>query len=539
MKNLSLKFKLYALSGFLILLSILVGVVGYVSETKIIYEYSYVAERNLPNIKSIGLMISRYRLARIIATELVIEGLSKDQILTKVKDYKAAWDGFEVEHKKYLDIEFATGELELYNKFKHNFTEMKVILDEVVKLAESGVKENNFDQKRMTEIIQNQVVKLGDSVRNSGNALLKFHEDRADWRTQNATSIANASTVIILFTILIGAILGALFSIIFSSTLVNTLSKISQALNTAGLEVSSGSSQIASSSQELSQSTTEQSASLSQTAAAIDEMNSMVQKSSENAKKTFEYAVSSKESAINGKEVVLSMISTIDEISQSNQDIMAAVNESNQKMEEIVKVIGEIENKTKVINDIVFQTKLLSFNASVEAARAGEMGKGFAVVAQEVGSLAEMSGKSAKEISDMLSSSMLKVNEIVKETKAKVETLIEVGKQKVESGNVVARKCGEVLDIIVVNVDDVNKLASEISHASEEQAKGIQEIAKAAGMLETVTQQNSTASEQSAKAAEELSQQAFNLNLIVSELHETIRGKSNVHEVDSFRARAS
>jgi methyl-accepting chemotaxis protein len=78
---------------------------------------------------------------------------------------------------------------------------------------------------------------------------------------------------------------------------------------------------------------------------------------------------------------------------------MNQINYSNEQMSEIVKVIQEIETKTKVINDIVFQTKLLSFNASVEAARAGEQGKGFAVVAEEVGNLAQMSGNAAKEIS--------------------------------------------------------------------------------------------------------------------------------------------
>ena len=73
-------------------------------------------------------------------------------------------------------------------------------------------------------------------------------------------------------------------------------------------------------------------------------------------------------------------------------------------------LISEIGNKTKVINDIVFQTKLLSFNASVEAARAGEHGKGFSVVAEEVGNLAHMSGNSAKEITQLLESSINRVN---------------------------------------------------------------------------------------------------------------------------------
>lgn len=66
----------------------------------------------------------------------------------------------------------------------------------------------------------------------------------------------------------------------------------------------------------------------------------------------------------------------IGEISESNNRILQQVEDSNQKITDIVKVINEIGTKTKVINDIVFQTKLLSFNASVEAARAGEHGKG-------------------------------------------------------------------------------------------------------------------------------------------------------------------
>lgn len=100
------------------------------------------------------------------------------------------------------------------------------------------------------------------------------------------------------------------------------------------------------------------------------------------------------------------MIHSITEISESNDRIMSQVADGNRKISEIVQVISEIGNKTKVINDIVFQTKLLSFNASVEAARAGEHGKGFAVVAEEVGNLAQMSGNAAKEISDMLNGSV-------------------------------------------------------------------------------------------------------------------------------------
>jgi methyl-accepting chemotaxis protein len=215
----------------------------------------------------------------------------------------------------------------------------------------------------------------------------------------------------------------------------------------------------------------------------------------------------------------------MDEISQSNESIMAQINESNQKMGEIVRVIQEIGNKTKVINEIVFQTKLLSFNASVEAARAGEHGKGFAVVAEEVGNLAQMSGNAAKEISDMLDGSISKVDFIVNETKSKVEHLVAQGKGKVESGVRVARQCSDVLNEIVHNVSKVSTLSQEISQASKEQAQGVTEINKAMGQLDTVNQQNTTTSQEASTSAQQLSSEAVILKGIVEDLVYVVQGR--------------
>ncbi len=203
---------------------------------------------------------------------------------------------------------------------------------------------------------------------------------------------------------------------------------------------------------------------------------------------------------------------------------MVQVNQSNLQMADIIKVIHQIGEKTKVINDIVFQTKLLSFNASVEAARAGEHGKGFAVVAEEVGNLAQMSGNAAREISDMLAGSISKVETIVQETKTKVESLISLGKQKVDSGVSVAKQCAEVLTEIVDNVSKVSGLAHEISSASQEQAQGVAEINKAMSQMDTVTQQNAATSEETASAAEELSAQAETLKSAVEDLVRTVEG---------------
>ena len=177
-----------------------------------------------------------------------------------------------------------------------------------------------------------------------------------------------------------------------------------------------------------------------------------------------------------------------------------------------------------MINDIVFQTKLLSFNASVEAARAGENGKGFAVVAEEVGNLARVSGEAATEISGMLDTSIQTVERIVHDTKVKVDKLLTEGKTKVEYGSAVARNCGEILEEIVTNVKVTSDMALEISNASVEQSQGISEITKAMGQLDVVTQDNSHTSQELSNVADNLNNNAVELEKVVSDLLKTVNG---------------
>jgi methyl-accepting chemotaxis protein len=320
-------------------------------------------------------------------------------------------------------------------------------------------------------------------------------------------------------------ILSALFIAFFILRAVSrAIDQVITELTASSNEVSSAAQQVSSASTELSQCTTQQAASLEETSSSIEEMNSMIGKNAENAKRVYDRADVSKQSAGRGKEVVQQMIGAIGEISSSNSTIQKQIEESNAQISELAKIIMDIGEKTKVINDIVFQTKLLSFNASVEAARAGEQGKGFAVVAEEVGNLAQISGKAATEIASMLESSILKVQSVVQDTKSKVERLIKEGKDKVDTGTQIAHQCGEVLDEIVTNIASVSNMAQEISTASQEQAQGITEITKAMNQLNGVTQQNSSTSQQAASAAEQLSAQAQSVRKVVENLTMTIKG---------------
>ncbi len=309
--------------------------------------------------------------------------------------------------------------------------------------------------------------------------------------------------------------------------------KISKALNAVVYELKEGAAKVTGISRNvldlsttISEGATEQAAAIQETASAIDEVSAMVKSNSENATQSKEVSTESREAAAGGQNSVQQVIGAMGEIDQSNADIMKEIEASNKEMGEIVRVIGEIGNKTKVINDIVFQTKLLSFNASVEAARAGEHGKGFAVVAEEVGNLAQMSGNAAKEISYMLDSSIKEVEETVRSSQSKVEKLIAQGKRKVEGGNLTAQECGKALTSILDSVTRLDSMVVSIATASNEQATGVSEINRAISQLDTVTQQNSQVAQKAAGVSTELNTQSTEMSHAVSALLAIVEGRA-------------
>jgi methyl-accepting chemotaxis protein len=227
----------------------------------------------------------------------------------------------------------------------------------------------------------------------------------------------------------------------------------------------------------------------------------------------------------NGKTAFDEVMNSIVQISLSTEKIKEEIDQSNKEIADIVNIINEIGGKTKVINDTVFQTKLLSFNASVEAARAGEHGKGFSVVAEEVGKLAQMSGNSAKEITTLLESSIEKVQSTIENSKKRINTLMILSKDKVEMGTITAKKCSDALDEIIMNVNNVDQMISEISSASHEQALSIREITKAMSEIDSASHQNSSSSQQASVAASSLGNQIDDFRNIVIHLNTIIGGK--------------
>ena len=253
----------------------------------------------------------------------------------------------------------------------------------------------------------------------------------------------------------------------------NALLNIVMQVRSGTAEIETSSTEIAIGNQDLSSRTEQQASSLEETAASMEELTATVKNNASNAHQANQLADAAADVAVKGGAVVAEVVGTMD-----------AINAASRKIVDIISVI----------DGIAFQTNILALNAAVEAARAGEQGRGFAVVASEVRTLAQRSAAAAKEIKELIGDSVDKVN---------------------QGGKLVA-DAGATMQDIVASVHRVSTIITEITTASKEQSAGIDEVYKAIGEMDQVTQQNAALVEQAAAAAESMQQQAAQLAEVVS-----------------------
>lgn len=352
----------------------------------------------------------------------------------------------------------------------------------------------------------------------------------AEIQSKEMFAPVEAMMIFVVISSVVALIVIFIFGLFITKKLVQPIVNANVILGGVTQEVRNNADKMKSNSEGLSDGSSKIASAIQETVSTLDELSSMVNRNLENVELSSVKSKESKTVAESGKESVTNMISAMSEINSSNSDIVSEMDNISQRMNEIIDVINEIGSKTDIINDIVFQTKLLSFNASVEAARAGEHGKGFAVVAEEVGSLATASGSAATEISEMLGESVKKVEQIVSDSKQKLESLSNVGKEKVDLGTRTANECEQVLDQILVNVLEVNDKVSEITSASNEQAIGISEVTKAMSQLDEMTHQTTLISTEALESSEGLNTQVIKLTEVADSLSTLVAGQSARNE---------
>ncbi|MEG0894190.1 MAG: methyl-accepting chemotaxis protein [Oscillospiraceae bacterium] len=253
-----------------------------------------------------------------------------------------------------------------------------------------------------------------------------------------------------------------------SSMLINTMKNVIK----VSAQVNQGAEQVAAGSQALSQGATQQASSIQELSATINDISNQIKGNAANAKLAGDMSSKAGKGVTKGNASV--------------QEMVVAMNDIAEKSNQISKII-------KTIDDIAFQTNILSINAAIEAAKAGTAGKGFAVVANEVKGLANKSAEAAKNTANLIKDTV----------------------KSIENGTQTADETAEVLKNVVKEVNSSNEFIQQISKASDEQASGAAQISIGVDQISSVVQNNSATAEQSAASAEELNRQSAMLKQLV------------------------
>jgi len=238
-------------------------------------------------------------------------------------------------------------------------------------------------------------------------------------------------------------------------------------------KLSSLSSELTTNSHKLAEGSSEQAASIQQTSSTLEESSSMVSQTTQNTKEANVLAKQTTESANKGDSEMQTMLESMKELKISS---------------------GAISKIIKVIDEIAFQTNILSLNAAVEAARAGDAGKGFAVVAEEVRNLAQRSAQAAKDTTGI------------------IERNINLS----EKCLAITEQVGDSLTEINNESNKVSELLGEITTASQEQEIGIGQIHKAISQMEHVVESNASTAQDSAAFADQLNIYSESLNSLIN-----------------------
>ncbi len=409
------------------------------------------------------------------------------------------------------------------NELKSTISKRRELSDKILKAALEGENEQAFELHNTEE---GPAKPLDERIQKLTGEIIQAERVAASVMRREVSLVSKTWMYWMGVVSALGLGFGLLLSQAVVAGLNRSLSRTTENLSEASNQFFTRSQQISESSASLALATSSEATSIRETASTLKDIGALSEIGSVNSKKAAEVATEAVVHAGRGRDYVENVVAAIDDINQYDQSVMSQIGESHKQLADVVNVIADIKGKAKFINDVAYQTKLLSFNASVEAARAGEFGKGFAVVAEELGNLSTLSTATAKDIATLLEESLRKADGLVRETQLKIESLAAVKRDKIDRGSAAVAQCGPILNELCEKTKQLENRTNEIATNCEMQASGLSEVNKAMVLLEQVTIQNANNASVCATATLELTTQAEGVKTSTRNLVNSIRGQN-------------
>ncbi|HUM06633.1 MAG TPA: methyl-accepting chemotaxis protein [Terriglobales bacterium] len=531
MRNLSLRVKLGAAFGTVLLIFALLGVFNYFTVAKLDDVFSEAQERDLKVEKSCHIEIGVEK--QMAAVRGFLLSGREDVLVRREEGQKEYQDAM-----TFLQNTVRTDQgKELLSEVAGHYDAFRIITERQVEARRNG----NAKDAEAIAFAGDSTARREDlrrAIRDFAEYQVKKREGAGKEQDALVASANRQLIVIPVIGIVLGAVAAGWLSRLLSRTVENMSSSLREIAhnnlaiadvkvhsrdeiglagmalnemknNLRGLieSIAKTAEHVASASEELSASASQQAQSAEtqkdqtmQAATAMQEMVATVSQVSENSGRAAEAARQAAETARRGGGIVDGTLAKM-------RSIAGGVRDTAKKMEELDKASDQIGHIVGVIDDIADQTNLLALNAAIEAARAGEQGRGFAVVADEVRKLAERTTGATKEIAHM-------IKNIQGETRLAVKAM-EMETQQVEEGLKSTTQAGDSLKEIIQMAEQVGEMVTSIATAATEQSSASEQVNLNMDQIARLVRESAVGSQESAKACQELSALALDLQKMV------------------------